>query len=140
MTRLIGVNRFIMVVRINELMEYSQNHAEILDPLDENIDGLNVRELGTLSLPNREETLDYEFYVLNRELIMVRVSPLFVPENKQFVILLSKLIEYPPNCINIVNDRVIAYLNNSYERFVNRVKESTYQNIEFEDFLFDPLP
>lgn len=140
MTSLIGVNRFLMIVRINDLMAYSNNHTEILDPFDDNISGKISRKIGTLSLPDKDNISDYDLYILDKNLKMVKVSPLFVLENKQFLILLSKLIDFPDNCFNIVNKRVIDYLRTNSEKFLDSVQESAYQNIKFQDFLFDPFP
>lgn len=133
---LVGIDRFILVVRINSLFNYSMNHYQILDPNNHNE---NVRKIGTLSLTATKSN-EYNYYVLNEKLQLISVSALFVPENKQFVILLNKSIKFPESKILTVNEKILIYLNNSLLRFLEQVPLSSYQNLSYNNYEYDDLP
>lgn len=140
MENFIGINRFIIIVRMDSLSAHSSIHSEAIDPFDPNTNGKSANQLGTLALPNGE----YNYFTINNDFKLIPILPTFIPENKQFIILLNKEISWPKmgSGLSIVNDRIINYLSNSILRnFLSTVKHASYQNInEGADFELDPLP
>lgn len=144
----VGLNRFIMVVRMDDLTDYSQNHYEILDPFHEDVQGKTVREIGTLATRPYPDSCglyhntvsDYNVFTLDQNLKIFRRNQLFVPENMQFVILLNKEIIFPETILyDIINVRVINYLKARVPKFIDAAIEALYQNIQYNDYTYDPL-
>lgn len=139
MENLVGINRFIMMVRIDDPSVFS-SHSEIIDPFDPEMKEKSVNQLGTLTLPDGQ----YNYFTLNNKLKLVLIQPTFIPENKQFIILLNKKISWPPmgSGLSIINERIVNYLKESIlKNFLSIVEQASYQNInEGADFELDPLP
>lgn len=144
----VGLNRFIMLVRMDDLTDYSKNHYEILDPYDDSIKGKIVREIGTLvtrPYPDScgvyyNDISNYDVYTLDQNLKIFRKNQLYIPENMQFVILLNKSIEFPEIILyNIINVRVVNYLKARVPEFVEITSSALYQKIKYSNYKLDPL-
>lgn len=144
----VGINRFIMLVRMDDLTDYSKNHYEILDPFHEDVKGKIICEIGTLatrpypdSCGQYHNTIsDYDVYTLDQNLKIYRRDQLLVPENMQFVILLNKNITFPEIILyDIINVRVLNYLRSRVPKFIDAAIEALYQNIKYPNYSYDPL-
>jgi len=132
----VGLNNFILIVRIDDLQNHSLNHYEVIDKNDTDI----IKKIGNVAVFPNNAITNYNYYVFNKNLELIRQNALFIPENKQIVILLNKNIYFPPNLFNEVINRIVSYLENfDSNKFLSQVKKSFYKNI-LNNTLIDLLP
>jgi len=126
---LTGIRRFLLIVRINSLINFDDNHFDILDPFDPITRNKTAKVVGTLSLPNKNDISDYKFYRLNENQKMIFVGPLYIPNPNEIVILTNKSIDFVVP--SKVNDFIIRYLSQyNTKRFLDNVAQVTTAEID----------
>lgn len=143
---IVGLNRFIMVFRINDLHDFSKNHYEIIDPVIKQ--NIKLRELCTIATRPKftkcgdyyETISDYYYLVLqNNEFNLV--NDLFVPENQQIIVLLNKSFNLNSNSeFRIIFNRILYYINLRTPEFLRAANFNLSKNILYKSFFYDPLP
>lgn len=134
---MIGLNNFILIYKIDDISDYISNHYEIYDPCS--IKNKNIREIGTVAA-NTYNITKYNIYVINENVDLIKKNHLFIPENKQIIILLNNNISQEAMVFPIIKKRIIKYVSTRTDEFLSVVKNSFYQNLELKGYELDPLP
>jgi len=127
----IGLRNFLLVVKVNSIVNFSDNHFVILDPFDDRIYKKTSRIIGTLSLSNGENISNYSFYRLDSDNMLTLVNDLYRPTPNEILILLNNSIELVIQ--SRINEFIVRYLNQyNIKRFLDNSTQVTIED-------FDPL-
>jgi len=119
----IGIRNFVLIVRIENLVESSNNHYEIIKPNDSDI----IKIIGTLAIIKK--IINYNLYVLGHNNRLIPVQANYKPFPNQIVILINKSV--PNN--NMTPNFVLNYLNKSVNKYVqNSSRDINLDNIEID--------
>lgn len=136
---LIGINKFIAVVRLNSAINLIENYFDLYSPtgyLENEAVKISVNLL-RLQLP------EYNFYTFGTEQQfpnqLIPVPSNFIPENKQFIVAIHKSLDRGSR--EALNQLARSYCKLRLERFFNESIKWNFKNLSpYNDFEFIPLP
>jgi hypothetical protein len=130
---LIGLDRFIMLVKIDHLSNYSQNHYMLVDPFYHDNAYKNILGLSGKIIYDQ---LNYDVYTLYKYRLF-KIDMLLIPQNTQFVIFVNKNITV--NDIKYFSGYILSYINLRMEVFAKVANTGLSTNVKYKDYYFDPL-
>jgi hypothetical protein len=136
---LIGINKFIAVVRLNSAINLIENYFDLYNPtghLEDKTIRISINIL-RLQLP------EYDFYTFGTKQQfpgqLIPIPDSFIPENKQFVIAIHKSLDRGSR--EQLNKLARHYCQLRLERFFNESIKWNFKNLSpYKDFQFIPLP
>jgi len=131
-----------LIFRIDDLNDYSKNFFDIFnyqntkDTIIKYASSLLVRPFTNACGKSHKHIDSYNYFVIDENYNLKLVDELFIPNNKQIIILLNKNIEFFANN-KIISEKILKYVKLRVPDFYRIINEGLYNNLKYDYFVYD---